>query len=206
MKNMGIPLKKNDRLYTYADYLTWPDEERWELIEGVAYDMSPAPNRRHQHILGQLFRKIADFLDDKPCQAYFAPFDLRLSEKGPIAKDAEITNVVQPDLSVYCREHALDERGARGAPDLIAEILSPHTSLKDQREKLLLYERFQVKEYWIIDPERSFLWAYRLQDRDLYGKPEVFGPEDTVKSTALQGFSVNLGTLFTELEEKKPPG
>ncbi|MEW5814564.1 MAG: Uma2 family endonuclease [Spirochaetota bacterium] len=79
---MGFPLKKDDRVYTYADYLTWPDDERWELIDGVAYDMSPTPNCRHQHIWGELYYQVRPFLKDKPCQGYFAPFDHRLSYNG----------------------------------------------------------------------------------------------------------------------------
>jgi hypothetical protein len=93
MEKMGLPKRKEDRIYTYADYLTWPDEERWELIDGVAYDMSPAPNRRHQEIVGKFFIELANFLENRACSVYFAPFDVRLTDT-PGAPDEEIRNVV----------------------------------------------------------------------------------------------------------------
>ena len=142
---------KTTEKYTYADYLTWPDEERWELINGHAYDMSAAPSRRHQDVLGRLFRLIADFFDGRACRVYIAPFDVRLSED--YSDDHLIENVVQPDLSVFCNDDRLDDKGAVGAPDLAVEILSPSTSTKDLKTKLLLYQKFGVREYWIVDPE-----------------------------------------------------
>jgi Uma2 family endonuclease len=218
MKRMGLPVKKEDRIYTYADYLAWPDEERWELIDGAAYDKSPAPGRKHQGIVGEVFRKTADYLDDKPCAVYVAPFDVRLADK-PGAPEEEIINVVQPDVSVYCREtDQLDDAGAVAAPDIAVEVLSPCTSVKDQREKLGLYERFGVKEYWIIDPANETLSVYTLAaarksaglprestDRppegaglppEGYGKPEVYGREDTFASRILEGFTLEVGGLF----------
>ncbi|MBU1486738.1 Uma2 family endonuclease, partial [bacterium] len=77
---MALLARKEVERYTYGDYLSWPDDERWELIEGVAYDMSPAPSRWHQQIAGELFKQIAVFLTGKKCEAYFAPFDVRLPE------------------------------------------------------------------------------------------------------------------------------
>jgi Uma2 family endonuclease len=218
MKRMGVPVKKEDRIYTYADYLAWPDEERWELIDGVAYDMSPAPGRKHQGIVGIVFNEIFQYLKDQPCEVYVAPFDVRLAEE-PGAPEEKIINVVQPDASVYCREaDQLDEAGALAPPDIAVEVLSPCTSVKDQREKLALYERFGVKEYWIIDPANETLSVYTLAaarksaglprgntDRPPegaglplggYGKPEVYGREDTFASRILEGFTLDVGELF----------
>jgi Uma2 family endonuclease len=228
MKKMSEPARKNDRMYTYADYCTWPDDERWELIDGAAYDMSPAPNRRHQEIVGEVYRQLSNYLRDKPCRVFIAPFDVRLlgparhpvdTALGPThhpghtdrehtgTGDDEITTVVQPDVSVFCDESKLDERGAIGAPDLVVEVLSPATSVKDQREKLKLYERSAVQEYWIIDPVNRLMWVYRLETADNtqptgaqskhYRRPEVYGPEDTFESRVLEGFSLELPTLFT---------
>ncbi|RKX73785.1 MAG: hypothetical protein DRP87_18245, partial [Spirochaetes bacterium] len=206
--------------YTYADYLSWPDDERWELIDGVAYNMSPAPGRQHQEISITISGEIYDFLKDKPCHVYAAPFDVRLPE-NPDEQDKEITTVVQPDVSVFCDESKLDERGATGAPDIAVEILSPYTSVKDQREKLALYERFGVREYWIVDPANCIMWVYRLVEPGrtgqegcrsgkerrpqlggseshtaTYGKPEVYGPEDTFTSRVMEGFSLELSSVF----------
>ena len=192
-------MKKSDRLYTYADYCRWPEGERWELINGTAYDMSPAPNRRHQEIAGEVFRRLSNFVQNSPCQAYIAPFDVRLSEQQNAA-DNEITNVVQPDISVFCSPEALDEAGAIGPPDIAVEVLSPYTSVKDQREKLALYEDFQVKEYWIIDPANFTIAMYSIESGSgtEYGKPELLGPGDQLHSRVLNGFTLDLAELFAD--------
>ena len=140
------PLALNlQETYTYGDYLRWDDGERWELIDGVAYNMTPAPNRRHQAILRELSYQFTAFLAGKPCEVYFSPFDVRLPEHNE--KDEEVTTVVQPDLVVICDPDKLDDRGCRGAPDLVNEILSPSTSRKDMKTKLELYEKRGVREY-----------------------------------------------------------
>lgn len=77
---MGTTALQPEQKRTYADYCSWPDDERWELIDGVAYSMSPAPSRRHQDLSGELFRQIANHLKDQPCKVYAAAFDVRLSD------------------------------------------------------------------------------------------------------------------------------
>jgi len=119
---------------------------------------------------------------------------VRLAE-GEDRKDDEIYNVVQPDISVFCRDDVLDERGGKGAPDLVIEVLSPRTSVKDQREKLELYERFGVKEYWIVDPQNHMV-TVQLVDSGEYDKPVVYGPQDTIKCAILEGFSLDLGDIL----------
>ncbi|MFW5743083.1 MAG: Uma2 family endonuclease [Spirochaetota bacterium] len=182
---MADPKQKPGR-FTYADYLTWTDdEERWELIDGVAYDMSPAPGRRHQWILGQLFRAIADITDRQGYETYVAPFDVRLAEPG--AADDEVTTVVQPDVSVYCGGDKLDDRGAHDAPDLVVEILSPSTSYKDQTHKLARYERAGVREYWIVNGEAAWVMVYRLQADGRYAKPDYYEGGEPIESGVLDG-------------------
>lgn len=88
--------------------------------------------------------------------------------------DEEIRTVVQPDLVVLCDMSKLDERGCRGAPDMVVEILSPSTSAKDQRQKLALYERHGVREYWIVDSEDRLVRIYRLGDGRRYWRDSVY--------------------------------
>ena len=102
--------------YTYQDYCQWPDEERWELIEGVPYAMSPAPGLAHQTVVGELFLQVGEFLREKPCRAFIAPFDVRLPSRNEA--DEDIVSVVQPDILVICDPSKLNERGCRGAPGL----------------------------------------------------------------------------------------
>ena len=164
--------EKLELSYTYCDYSTWPDNERWELINGEAYAMT-APQRLHQGIVFELGAQIRNYLQGKPCKGYCAPFDVRLPRKNEA--DDKIETVVQPDISVICDPAKLDKLGCRGAPDWIIEVLSPTTALKDMNTKRSLYELHGVKEYWLVHPEEHWLMVYGLDDQGRYGKPDVFG-------------------------------
>ena len=127
-------------LFTYADYITWPSAERWEVIEGIAYvkeggtqAMSPAPSRRHQAVLVELTRIIANYLKGKPCHVYCAPFDVRFPKAVTTHKEAY--SVVQPDLVVVCDIEKLDDHGCIGAPNWIIEIISPGSAQMDYVKK-----------------------------------------------------------------------
>ena len=189
------PLAKElDKKFNYADYLTWPDDERWEIIEGVVYDMSPAPSTEHQRISFGLSGILYNFLKGKQCQAFAAPFDVRFSEDKNDADEA-IENVVQPDIVVICEKRKVDKRGCLGAPDIVIEILSPSTAYKDQTEKLALYERHAVKEYWVFNPDAKYVLAYSLEELK-YGKPEYLTENDALKSKALEGLMIDLSEIW----------
>ncbi|WP_368975769.1 Uma2 family endonuclease [Caldifermentibacillus hisashii] len=145
---MAIPSEK--KKYSYADYLTWNEGERIELIDGEIFNMSPAPSRRHQQVLRELATAFSVFLRGKECEVFFAPFDVRLLSDNK--RDDEINNVVQPDLSIVCNKEILDDKGCKGAPDMIIEILSPSSVKLDRWEKYQLYEKADVNEYWLVDP------------------------------------------------------
>jgi Uma2 family endonuclease len=161
--------------YTYADYRQWPEDQRWELIDGVAYAMT-APVRLHQDIVFELGRQIGNYLQGKTCKGYVAPFDVRLPHNNEV--DDNIVTTVQPDISVICDPSKLDKLGCRGAPDWIIEVLSPSTALKDMNSKRSLYEQHGVKEYWIIHPEDRWIMVYLLNAQASYGKPEIFGMDE----------------------------
>jgi Uma2 family endonuclease len=201
----------DDSGYTYRDYLSWPDEERWELIDGVAYCMSPAPAPRHQEHLVELVSQFAAHLRRKPCRVYVAPFDVRLPD-GDEA-DEKIRTVVQPDLVVICDATKIDERGCRGAPDLAIEILSPSTGSKDQVQKLGLYERHGVREYWVVDPGTRVTRVYLLRDDGRYGRDVAYPAGAAVPVATLQGLVIDTGLVFGEPPDKArsagrtvPPG
>jgi Uma2 family endonuclease len=166
---MGLA-QRDLELHTYADYCSWPDDVRYELVDGVAYAMGPAPVRRHQEIAGELFYQISGALQDASCRPYIAPFDIRLP-RGKEA-DADVTTVVQPDISVICDKSKLDDRGCRGAPDWVIEVLSPSTAGHDQVIKRALYERVGVREFWLVHPVDRVVTIYLL-DNGAYGKPIV---------------------------------
>jgi Uma2 family endonuclease len=173
---MGLALR-DTRTYTYADYLDWPDDARYELIDGTAYAMAPAPLRVHQEILLEVARQTSNALDGKPCRPFIAPFDVRLP-RGNEA-DADIDTVVQPDLVVICDRAKLDERGCRGAPDWVVEVLSPSTAGHDLIIKRRLYERAGVREYWLVHPVDRVVTVYRLQD-GAFGAPDIYELKDTL--------------------------
>lgn len=199
---MGDPALAPEERFTYRHYRTWPEGERWELIEGRAYSMCAAPSRAHQKLSFRLVRLIGAFLEGKACEAYAAPFDVLLPSGGE--EDDEVDTVVEPDIVVYCDRSKLTKEGARGAPDLVVEILSPSTSRKDQHEKFELYERHKVREYWVVDPDGRWLCVYRLDGRGRYDSGELrepgrnsYGP---VASRVLEGLVVDTEGLFAGLD------
>ena len=192
---MASPAEKG-RKFTYQDYLGWDDNERWELIDGEAYNMTPAPSRRHQEILLALARDFYDFLEDKPCKVYVAPFDVRLPEKNQ--SESDVTTVVQPDLTVVCDPAKLDEKGCIGSPDLIVEIISPSTAAHDYIQKLALYERRQVPEYWIVHPVDKTVMVFLLNAAREYGKPNIYAGGDQIRATLFPDLLVDLKKIFKE--------
>ena len=189
--------QKREGLYTYADYLTWPEDERWEIIDGVAYDMTPAPAPRHQRILVHLIYQLQSQLKGQPCILFPAPFDVRLPDSED-SRDEVITTVVQPDISVICKKDKIGRRGCVGAPDLAVEILSPSTAYKDQTAKLNLYERSGVREYWVVNPERQSVQVYLLREEGGFAKPVEYRSPEALPSAALEGIEVALEEVFAD--------
>ena len=169
---MGEPAFQLDleHRYTYADYLTWPDDVRCELIEGSIYMMSPAPTVRHQDVVGEVFRQLANQLKGKGCRPFVSPLDVRLP-KISRKKDDEET-VVQPDVLLLCDASKLDARGVRGAPDWVMEVLSPGTASKDQILKRRIYEAAGVREYWTVHPLDGVATMYVLE-QGRFSPPEM---------------------------------
>lgn len=188
-----------DRHFTYRDYCGWPEDERWELIDGVAYDMSPAPSRYHQGLSRELIVRFGSFLAGKPCTFYGAPFDVRIPSFAE-QDDGDIDTVVQPDIVVVCDRSKLDAKGCRGAPEMVVEILSPSTAAKDLKVKLSLYERRGVREVWFIHPAERIVTVYMLSDGARYGKPAYYGTKDAVESSVLPGMKIELEKLFEDAD------
>ena len=172
--------------YSYQDYLKWDDNERWELIDGVAYNMTPAPSFRHQRIVGNFYQKIATILEGKSCVPGIAPTDILLSEY----------NVVQPDVFVVCDPEKITDQIIKGAPEIVIEVLSPGTSLKDRREKKQLYERFSVMEYLIVDPIGQHVERFLLQDDGTFDKGAIFAPDEKITFHVLPEVEVELAAVF----------
>ena len=196
-KIMALPKLKQGEVFTYGFYKNWPEDERWEIINGVPYNMSPGPRRIHQKISGVLFNKIYNFLDKHDCEVYDAPFDVRLPDFDEA--DDDVLTVVQPDIVVVCDEKKLDDAGCRGAPDFIIEILSPSTASKDQIEKVALYEKHGVKEYWIVHPTDKILTVRLLDETKKYQVPFIYDDKKEVEIKSLPGLKIKLKEVFKNI-------
>ena len=193
---MGLQLKDQHH-HTYADYLGWPEDVRYELIDGEAYLMSPpAPTISHQTVAGEIYRQLANALDGKPCVALIAPVDVRLP-KADEADDA-IDTVVQPDVLVVCDPSKISERGVRGAPDWVVEVLSPGTASHDQINKRRTYERAGIAEYWLVHPTDRVLTVYRLEN-GAYGKPDMQELAGETAISVLPGVTITWDALVARL-------
>lgn len=188
--------KRDEVLHTYADYLQWPEDVRYELIDGVAYLMSPGPDLAHQDVAGEIYYQLRQALGDSPCRAYIAPLDVRLPKGGE--RDELVDTVVQPDVMVVCQLERLDRRGVRGAPDFVVEVLSPSTASHDQVRKLGIYEHAGVREYWLVHPTDRVLSVYRLGDNG-FGKADVQELAGATAVGVLPGVSITWDALLARL-------
>jgi Uma2 family endonuclease len=139
--------------YTYADYYTWWDNTRRELVHGIIKLMSPAPVPVHQKIVVNLSWELRHIIKKGKgkCEIFVAPFDVRLPKNGE-KEDNRIDTVVQPDVCIVCDPSKIDRRGCLGAPDFIAEVQSLSSAKYDLTEKFNLYEASGVREYWVVFP------------------------------------------------------
>jgi len=184
--------------HTYGDYLTWPDDVRYELIDGVAYLMAPAPTLDHQDVAGEIYRQLSNALEGKSCRPFIAPVDVRLAKAGEA--DEQIDTVVQPDVLVVCDPSKLDRRGVRGAPDLVVEVLSPGSAGHDHVRKRRVYERAGVPEYWLVHPVDRVVTVYRLMNGE-YGKPDVYELAGETPIGVLSDAAIQWDTLVARLPE-----
>ena len=152
---MELSLDLNKR-YTYADYYTWWDNTRRELLHGLIKLMSPAPAPVHQKIITKLSARLLRLVEKNKgkCEVFVAPFDVRLPKNGE-KEDDRIDTVVQPDVCIVCDPAKIDRRGCLGAPDFIAEVQSLSTAKYDLNEKFALYEASGVREYWVVFPSEG---------------------------------------------------
>ncbi|MDR3568289.1 MAG: Uma2 family endonuclease [Syntrophobacteraceae bacterium] len=167
---MSTQAAKEAYCYTYEDYLEFPDDLRCEIINGQIYDMTPSPTTGHQGVTGEIYGLIWDHPRNQKhgCQVFVAPLDVVISQD----------QVVQPDVLIVCDRKKIERTHIAGAPDVVFETASPATSLKDRREKMELYERYGVAEYFIIDPDARFLEKFASIDGK-YGRVGIYAGDAT---------------------------
>jgi len=194
---------RQDR-WSWDDYRTWNDDQRWELLEGEPYCMSPAPTSRHQAIAIDLAVLLAQHFKGKTCRPFIAPIDVKLSAH----------NIVQPDLLVVCDPSQIRETHIEGPPELVVEILSPSSGRHDRVRKLALYARSGVAEYWLIQPYPAVVEVLRL-DGDSYRIAGAYTDRDQLHSPTFPELILDLAEVFTlpvpaeeqidEVRESPPP-
>ncbi|MBK5274431.1 MAG: Uma2 family endonuclease [Desulfuromonadales bacterium] len=182
---MAFPSENEPHRFSLNDYRDWPETERWQIINGQAYNMTAAPNIKHQKLTGNLYSTIREQLKGKPCTPFIAPTDVVFDDY----------NIVQPDVLVVCNKSRIFEANIQGAPDLVIEVLSPSNPLMDKRLKLQLYERFGVPEYLLVDPQNDLVERYALVE-GAYGRAEIFAWNEELPLVALPGITLLLWEIF----------
>jgi len=196
---MAFPKRTEDETYTVGDYLAWPDDERWELIDGMPHLMSPAPSPDHQRVVFSLARQIMDQLEESEstCEALLSPVDEFLPDEGETLEASD--TVLQPDIVVVCNPEQVTRKGVVGPPAWVIEVLSPSTSKRDQSDKLMVYERHKVREYWLIHPADRVVLIYRLDEHGRYGKPAVSDTAGTMASDLFEGLELDWDEVFARV-------
>jgi Uma2 family endonuclease len=181
--------------YTYADYLTWLDDKRRELVDGFIRELSSGNSPKHQTICGNLGVELLTYIkkNKKQVEIFFVPLDVRMPKNGE-KEDNKIYTVVQPDIFIVCDPAKIDERGCLGAPDFIAEIQSPSAARYDLTEKFNLYESVGVREYWVIFPPHA-IQVFLLQPDGKYDKGTVYD-EGKVPVHIFDGLEIDLKDIF----------
>jgi Uma2 family endonuclease len=194
MDTLNLDMNKR---YSYADYLTWADDVRRELIDGFIKLMTPAPSRKHQYASAALTGILYQYLKNKKCEIYHAPSDVRLANDKKMKDDKKTFTVVQPDVFVVCDLSKLDDRGCFGAPDMIIEIVSPKNSKRDVKDKFDIYEKHGVREYWIVNPNDEIVNVFVLNESGKFQFNGMFAEDDKIPVNIFNGdLKIDLTEVF----------
>lgn len=175
---------------TYADYAKLPDEGiRYEINNGQLEALTPGPNAYHQLVVQEIEHNIRQMCSNDYI-VLIAPIDLVLAE----------TEVRQPDVVMIHRDRLsmITKRGIEGPPDLVVEVLSPHTAKRDRLQKLQVYAAYRIPEYWIVDVNNELLEQYLLEE-DRYELTEVYKDDEPVRSPQLTCISFSMAEIMASI-------
>lgn len=175
--------------YSYEEFLNLTKDKRAEFIDGEIYLLA-SPSFEHQMVISKLNIELMNFFKDTDCIPILSPFDVIFENENT----GEI-NVVQPDLTIICDKENITDKGYKGIPKLIIEVLSPSTASIDYIKKMSLYSKFKVEEYWIINPRNKTLQIFVLE-KDLYIEYAALTSEDIAYSYSFNALSINLKDIF----------
>jgi Uma2 family endonuclease len=195
---MNKPVKDNQDL-DYEVYSKSDDIKRYEILKGKR-TMVPAPSEAHQRVSRNTEFLILQYLEGQSLgEVYNAPFDVVLDQN----------NVVQPDIIFIKRENVniIKKKGIFGSPDLIVEIISPLSKVRDTYEKKEQYENFKVSEYWIIDPANNTIEIFHLNKNEqyqlisngFYEEDNLLSQNKSLKSKILEGLEIRLDKIFKKV-------
>jgi Uma2 family endonuclease len=144
---MGALKDEYRERYTYRDYLEWEGE--WELIEGVAYAMAPAPLIKHQELAGNILAALKETADAcETCQVLME-VDYKVSDD----------TVLKPDVVLTCGES--NDAYLTKAPEIVVEVISPSTAQRDERYKFSIYEEEKVRYFVLVYPDSLVAKIYK---------------------------------------------
>jgi len=179
---------KIQKRYDLKEFLKFVEtkEERYELIEGKIYMMA-SPNVFHQNIAGEIYRKVGNYLEGKTCRVFISPLDVVLFKKSK----EDSRNLFQPDVFVVCDPKKISKQRIYGAPDLVFEIVSPSSDTHDYFKKFVLYMKYGVKEYWIVNPETKQIFVH------INGEEETakYSFNDKIKVGIFEDFEIDFKEL-----------
>ena len=185
----------NNKVYTYYDYLNFPNDEFVEIIDGKIFAMSPAPSRIHQELIMEISAELRNYIKSNKgqCKVYPAPFDVVLINENENENDSK--NIVQPDISVICDKNKLNDKGCFGSPDMIVKIVSKFNPGNDYVKKLYLYEKYKVKEYWIVNPMKKNILVYTLTESG-YNQPDLYTFNDKKKVNIFNNLEIDFNGII----------
>ena len=192
------PAPEREIIQYIGQFMPLSDSEAIEIIKGKILPMA-APNTKHQKLSWRLTLAVGNHFSHHNCQAFAAPFDVRLHDKRKSAKATkDVFSVVQPDICVICDDSKIDEKGCFGAPDLVIEILSPGNSSKEMRLKKQLYEENEIREYWIFDPEHETVHQFYLTELGVYSPATIYINEDVLDCVIFPDLKIELLEVFKQ--------
>ena len=185
----------NNKVYTYYDYLNFPNDEFVEIIDGKIFAMSPAPSRIHQELIMEISAELRNYIKSNKgqCKVYPATFDVVLINENENENDSK--NIVQPDISVICDKNKLNDKGCFGSPDMIVKIVSKFNPGNDYVKKLYLYEKYKVKEYWIVNPMKKNILVYTLTESG-YNQPDLYTFNDKIKVNIFNNLEIDFNGII----------
>lgn len=188
---------RSSRKWTYADYLTWPDDERWELIYGMAYSMSYVSQMLHQRVVGSFYNQLASHINRNVYEVFIAPLNVSLGlVNSPLSSSNQLT--VKPDIFVIPTNNDISACDCCiDIPCLIIEVTTSDTQNEDVSLKFDLYEQSGVKEYWIVYPVEQVVMVY-VHDTNGFCKPAKYACSDKVVVATMNNLVIDLAKVFVE--------